>query len=361
MIFSKFATLKSLPDATEREMTARHDHELGQLLPILGPIFGLVVILFHVWDHLIDADHAQAALLVRLTLVALGATAYFATRLPWNNIQRCGFIYWTHVSAIIVAEFLLQNGFLYGVSGITACIFLVCVMTFRIKTFMLILSVPTILFCALSVVSLPFLLLINHLMMIAFAIGLASILMLVIRFFRQKAFLLEQKLLHQSHHDILTGVFNRAYLTELAERELALAERHGRNLAVAMLDIDHFKQVNDNYGHAVGDQVIRILAETCMAELRTIDHFGRIGGEEFVCILPETGKEDAMLCLERLRLKIASLNVQTTQGTLHFSVSIGVALLEPQHKTWSELLKAADMAMYRAKREGRNRTILAAT
>lgn len=351
--------LRSLPESAERELSAQHQLEIRQLLPVLGPAFGLVVILFNVWDHLIDPEHAWSALLVRSSLVLVGAIAYWPTRLSWSPIARCGFIYWTHVCAIILSEFLLQNGFLYGLSGITASVFTVSVITFRIKTFLLILSVPTLLFALLSALSVPRLLVINGLMMYGFALGLACIVMLVIRSFRQKNYLFEKELLHLSRHDSLTGVYNRAFLTELAERELALARRHGRALAVATLDIDHFKQVNDNYGHDIGDQAIRALANACMATLRKIDHFGRIGGEEFVCILPETGEAEAQLCMERLRLRIAELKLETPQGLLKFTVSIGVVILNSTHADWNALLKEADTAMYCAKRAGRNRVVLA--
>lgn len=354
-----FSWLHSFPESAERELSAQHQLEIQQLLPLLGPAFGLVVILFNVWDHLIDPERAWSALAVRVALVLVGAIAYWPTRLSWNPITRCGFIYWTHVCAIIFSEFLLQNGFLYGLSGITASVFTVSVITFRIKTFLLILSVPSLLFALLSVLSVPRLMVINGLMMYGFALGLACIVMLVIRSFRQKAYLFEQELLHLSRHDSLTGVYNRRFLTELAERELALAKRHGRPLAVATLDIDHFKQVNDNYGHDIGDQVIRALADCCMASLRTIDHFGRIGGEEFVCVLPETGAAEAHLCMERLRQSVARLKLETSQGPLQFTVSIGVAALNSRHADWNALLKDSDTAMYSAKRAGRNRVILA--
>lgn len=359
MISFNFSRLLPLPESAERELNAQHQQEIGQLLPLLGPAFGLVVILFNVWDHLIDPERAWSALLVRIALVLTGAIAYWPTRLSWSPITRCGFIYWTHVCAIIVSEFLLQNGFLYGLSGITACVFTVSVITFRIRTFLLILSVPTLLFAVLSALSVPRLVVINGLMMYGFALGLACIVMLVIRSFRQKAYLFEKELLHLSRHDSLTGVYNRRFLTELAEREVALAQRHGRALVVATLDIDHFKRINDTYGHNTGDQVIRALANTCQATLRNIDHFGRIGGEEFACILPETAEADALLCMERLRQSIAALPIETAQGTVKFTVSIGVAMLDSHHSDWPALLKDADAAMYCAKNAGRNRVVLA--
>ncbi|HZV66850.1 MAG TPA: GGDEF domain-containing protein [Telluria sp.] len=105
--------------------------------------------------------------------------------------------------------------------------------------------------------------------------------------------------MHDARHDGLTGACSRGYLTELVERELGLARRYGRPLSVAMLDIDYFKRINDTYGHACGDRALQRLVEACVGTLRAIDHFGRVGGEEFVCVLPETGAADALVWAER--------------------------------------------------------------
>lgn len=361
MISVAISRLSALPEQAERELSAQHDSEIRQLLPALGPLFGVGVLAFGAWDYLIDPAHAWTAFGVRVIFVLMGSIAYLPTRLPWTPVQRWGYIYYTHACAIIVCQFLLDNGFRYGLAGIVACVFTVSVITLRVRTFLLILSVPSFLFVALSAASMLMFDFINGLILYFFSVGMACVIMLVIRSFRQKAFLLEKELLLISRHDNLTGAFNRGYLSELASREIALAKRHGRSLAAAMLDIDHFKQVNDTYGHDIGDQVIQLLAHTCQDNLRMIDHFGRIGGEEFACILPETGEAAAMLCAERLRHGIAALRIDTPQGPLQFTVSIGVAILKPCHAEWSELLKEADTALYRAKREGRNRVVLAST
>lgn len=123
----------------------------------------------------------------------------------------------------------------------------------------------------------------------------------------------------------------------------------------AMLDIDNFKHINDTYGHDVGDAVIVSLAKTCQLQLREIDHFGRIGGEEFVCILPETTSDEAMLCIERICIAIANNTVSTDAGPIQFTASMGIATLEPKHQRWEELLNDADIAMYEAKRKSKNR------
>jgi diguanylate cyclase (GGDEF)-like protein len=353
--------LRPLRGDFERELTGRHNAEMGQLLPVMGPLFGIAVLLFSFWDFMIDVERAWLALGVRIVLVMAGAAAYFPSRLHWTSTQRSGVIFCTHASAIILAEFLLKNGFLYGLAGIVACTFTVPVTTLRGQTFVLMLAAPTGLFIALSAISLTPLGFANNLMLYVFGVALSFVVLVTIRFFRQRAFLFEKELLHVSRHDSLTGACNRRYLHELAEREIALARRHGRALAVAMLDIDHFKDVNDTYGHDVGDRVLRDLVNACNDNLRMIDHIGRIGGEEFVCILPETGKAEALLCAERLRGTIEALRVDTPQGPLRFTVSIGVALLTSRHADASALLKDADTALYRAKHKGRNQVALAAS
>ncbi|PRC93475.1 GGDEF domain-containing protein [Solimicrobium silvestre] len=353
-------SLRELPPQIEVEVESRHEEEIFHLLPLLGPLFGCGILLFSAWDYLIDPAHAWSTFLVRLLLVLLGSIAYVPNRLQWSPVQRCGVIYGTHSCAIIISEYLLNNGFLYGLTGIAACIFVVSVITLRVRTFLLILSAPTLLFLILSAIRFPLFEFINSVMLYIFSVACAGIVMLVIRYFRLKAFSLEKKLLHISHHDSLTGAYNRGYLTELAVREIALAKRHGRALCVAMIDIDHFKSVNDTYGHAVGDETIKLLVKTCEQNLREIDHFGRIGGEEFVCILPETAESDAMLCAERLRRSIEEMRIKIPSGYLQVTASIGVAVLI-QQPDWDALLKDADTALYSAKRDGRNRVVLATT
>jgi diguanylate cyclase (GGDEF)-like protein len=345
----------------EADFLARHDDEIARLLPLLGPIFGLTVVLFGVWDLLIDPARAGLTFAIRLALAGAGAVAYFPNRLQWNLTLRCGFIYLMHAGAVIACEFLLKDGFAYGLTGIAVCTFAVSIATMRIRDFLAILFLPSALFVALSAASMHGFELFNSLLLYALSIGMACLVMLTIRGFRARAFLLEKNLLQISRHDGMTGAYNRTFITELAQREFSLSKRYNRPLAIAMIDIDHFKAVNDNFGHDVGDLAIKALVKTCQDGLRTIDHFGRIGGEEFVCLLPETNDLDAMRCAERLRESIEALRLDTPGGSLQFTVSIGVALLTPRHADWDALLKDADVALYCAKRDGRNRVVFAAT
>jgi diguanylate cyclase (GGDEF)-like protein len=161
----------------------------------------------------------------------------------------------------------------------------------------------------------------------------------------------------QSYTDSLTGLFNRRQLFALAEHEFQRARRFGRSLSAIMLDIDHFKQVNDTFGHAAGDQVLSNVARRLKAAVRSIDIVGRYGGEEFVLLLPETQLHGAGLLAERLRQKIAAEPVVTLAGPVSVTVSMGVAASSAEVRDVNALINNADAALYAAKRAGRNRVL----
>jgi diguanylate cyclase (GGDEF)-like protein/PAS domain S-box-containing protein len=165
-----------------------------------------------------------------------------------------------------------------------------------------------------------------------------------------------EELERRAYTDYLTGLANRRHFLEQAESELVRTLRYGRELSILMLDVDRFKQVNDTYGHKVGDIVLQRLSTVCRATLRNIDVAGRMGGEEFAVLLPETGNEQAMDAAERLRAAIAAAQVTLASGLpLRFTASIGVATLGEKDANVDMLLNQADQALYRAKSEGRNR------
>lgn len=160
---------------------------------------------------------------------------------------------------------------------------------------------------------------------------------------------------HLATTDELTGVASRRHFYYLAEREVSRAKRHRHPLVVMMADVDHFKTVNDTYGHGIGDAVLKTVASRLSRSLRDADLLGRYGGEEFVFLLPETELETAKdLIAERLREAIAGPGIETESGSIRVTVSVGVCGDPAGESSLTELLKGADAALYAAKRAGRN-------
>jgi diguanylate cyclase (GGDEF)-like protein len=171
---------------------------------------------------------------------------------------------------------------------------------------------------------------------------------------------MEEKLRELAMQDELTGLYNRRHFLELAESEIARVRRTGAPLSVAILDIDHFKRVNDYFGHAAGDRVLRDLAGSLRETLRGSDVPARFGGEEFVVLLTDTMLEGAVAVTERLRERVGRSEVQLGHGRVaRVTVSAGVAELA-QGERLEGLLERADEALYRAKAEGRDRIMSSA-
>lgn len=169
---------------------------------------------------------------------------------------------------------------------------------------------------------------------------------------------LELRMIAQVDH--LTGAFTRRGFVEQAEREMARCRRYGGASTLVMLDVDHFKSVNDTHGHATGDQVLSQIARIAGVTLRPSDVFGRIGGEEFAMLLTETNGAEAVIVAERLRQAIADHPMRLPGGgTLHVTASFGVAAFSPAFASFPAWLESADTMLYAAKSSGRNCTRLA--
>lgn len=167
---------------------------------------------------------------------------------------------------------------------------------------------------------------------------------------------LDAELIRQARLDPLTGVPNRRVIWQAGVTEVARAARHGRMIAVLMMDIDYFKSVNDRWGHGAGDAVLIAVAKTLAAGIRTGDVLARVGGEEFLILLPDTDLESAREVAERIRHSVECLSVQLPQGgQLRCTISIGIAVLRHAGAQWESLVATADQALYRAKELGRNR------
>ena len=159
--------------------------------------------------------------------------------------------------------------------------------------------------------------------------------------------------------DWLTDFYNRRHFFRLGEEEIARARRYRHEVSVIMIDIDHFKAVNDTYGHSVGDEVLCAISKRILAGLRQSDIAGRYGGEEFALVLPETDLSSAAETVaERLRDTIACCPIDTTEGPLHVTISVGVAGVDVPHESLLDALSRADTGLYAAKHAGRNRVIL---
>ncbi len=168
----------------------------------------------------------------------------------------------------------------------------------------------------------------------------------------------QEQLQEMATTDFLTGIANNRLFFEMGKREVQRARRYKHSLALLMLDLDHFKKVNDKYGHAVGDTVLVAFADVCKKCLRDADIFGRLGGEEFAILLPETDVDGGRIFAERLRTAIENSDIKTKSKTLHITVSIGVTEISPDKDKLTTALRRADDTMYEAKRKGRNRVMV---
>ena len=182
-----------------------------------------------------------------------------------------------------------------------------------------------------------------------------------------RRFIMHAQLLAQSRIDTKTGLLNASTWEREATVEIARAVRTGSPLALALIDIDHFKVVNDTYGHLMGDKALRAVTDALRSQLRSYDLAGRFGGEEFVILLPQTHEYDALTVAERLRAHIAAMTIPVDDSdpagrSVTLTISVGVAALDGERRELTDMLAAADSALYYAKETGRNRThVIAAT
>lgn len=163
----------------------------------------------------------------------------------------------------------------------------------------------------------------------------------------------------QVQRDELTGLSNRGSFIAAGQKELQRAARYQHSLALLMVDIDHFKKINDSYGHLAGDEVLKAVAQTCRETIRANDFLARLGGEEFVILMPEAELEQARAAAERLREAVAEMRCDLQEGIVTPTISVGVAAIEGGVESLSSLMRRSDRAMYQAKAQGRNRICIA--
>lgn len=167
----------------------------------------------------------------------------------------------------------------------------------------------------------------------------------------------EDKLFYEATRDSLTKIYNRKYFMDMGEKEFHLYERQGRRFSVLILDLDYFKKINDRFGHAIGDMALIHFTKLCHQGLRNSDILGRIGGEEFGIILPDTNIEEAIQIANRIRLLVMENPLKHNEQTIEMTVSIGVTELN-QQEDFNTLLAQADKALYQVKGKGRNQVLL---
>jgi diguanylate cyclase (GGDEF)-like protein len=170
----------------------------------------------------------------------------------------------------------------------------------------------------------------------------------------------EAKLREQATVDGLTGIMNRRRFFEVAESEFKRAARHHEPIAVAVIDVDRFKQINDTVGHSAGDRVLAEVAAVCRQSVREVDVLARLGGDEFAVLMPSTSREQGRAVAERVRIAIHDTLGAGADESVPVGVSVGLAASPHGEATVEALMKLADEALYEAKHEGRNRTVASA-
>ncbi len=352
-------THRPLSDAENLEFLERRAQM--RLEPFRAYVYlsAIMLVLFIGWDWAVDSAALLKNLPIRIAAALL--ISIYARQLP----QRCssarldravfGFVFlYTALLAYLISQ--ISHGMELGVSGL-----LILPTTFGMlfadSRKILTLTIAWALPAGLAVYhNVNPMFIGSQLLFAVTALGSAWIGARIHEAASGRQFQIRQELEHQASTDSLTGLLNRRAVTRWAEEEFARTQRYHRPLTVLLLDIDFFKKINDRFGHDVGDHVITRLADICKSSLRSTDQVCRWGGEEFLVILPETALAQAMLLAERLRLSVEQAKVESSQGDVTFTISLGLAQLE-SGVNFEELVDHADQALYQSKQQGRNRSL----
>ena len=341
------------------------EHRTSSLVSVNVNTFWSITILvlaFGLWDYYVDPVHWRRAFVVR----AIGAVLVTATgifqKLPgkarWMP-QMAKVRLVVAVITSVIAAAMLDTGFGYGVAGLAVIIltgpYIAVESRDLLQTNVLILAILVPLILALG---LPVFDMVGTTVFVVLAMLVSMLLSRVLEASNRRAFALERELHRDARTDALTGLDNRRAMQERGRSEAKLATRTGTPLSLILCDFDHFKSVNDKYGHEAGDAVLIKTAAVLRDQLRGSDAVGRWGGEEFIAVLPATDAAGAREVAEKLRNAIAMItfeNVAESQ-TISAGVATSQALDDPALE-WDLLIKEADQRLYRAKREGRNRVV----
>ncbi len=341
-------------DYYERQACAR--------IPLLRRFFILtawMTWLFCGWDRVVDPAAWDSNLIYR----ALGGVALLtlARRLPDRpgalHFDRLVFAFALLYSLYLV--FLLghlKQGLTLGMPCLSVFITLCCFLVVHSRHSLgLVLVLAAVSWSSWQCGLAP-LVLCSHLIVLTMSLTCGSLLAQVFEKAARRQFELESQLSQEARSDSLTGLLNRRALGEFIDQETERARRYQRPFSALLLDIDHFKQVNDRLGHDVGDEVLHQVAQTCARGLRGSDRLGRWGGEEFLALLPETERGEALALAERLRASVAARQFFSRGQVVQVTVSLGVTSLAAG-ESWDSAYVRLDEALYAAKRAGRNRCV----
>lgn len=312
---------------------------------------------FSGWDCLIDPAHWMITLPIRFGgfLVAL----MLAWKLPGQlNSRQFDTVVVAFALAYSVYLILLlsrlQQGLTLGMPCLTVFLTLSCFLLVQSRNAVLLVSVLVAVTGASLASGVGWLVVTSHLIVLSMSLASGALLARVFEFRSRRQFELEQALAQEASTDSLTGLVNRRGLDAQLRAECDRSRRYHRPLSILLLDIDHFKKVNDQWGHDVGDLVLTQVAQTCWKALRGSDILGRWGGEEFLALLPETTPEEAEQLAERLRRTVEQTPYGAGLRELSMTISIGLGGYDPE-QPWEVTYAAVDAALYRAKTGGRNR------
>jgi diguanylate cyclase (GGDEF)-like protein len=338
--------------------------ELNGSVPHFG-LAAVMVLLFNFWDRFVDPVHAPTALVIRLAAVAVilttGVVQRVSGRVAWApTLAKIRFS--ASVLAVAGANAVVEQGYIVGLAGLVAVFlggpYIVLDRRDYIPTTLLPLSGVALIMWWIGLERFA---VINAIVFLALTLVVGLMLARVFEATNRRAFALEHALMQEARTDSLTRLANRRSMEETAAAELKRQGRTGKTLALVLCDIDHFKRINDEQGHDIGDRTIRAVGESLRSVMRATDTLGRWGGEEFLAILPETNEEEAATLAERMRATVASAPMPGPPGS-HVTVSLGVAAAvrdraAENDAAFDEVLKAADAGLYRAKAAGRNRVV----
>jgi diguanylate cyclase (GGDEF)-like protein len=324
-----------------------------------------LVLAFSLWDWFVDPAAWSRALVVRLVaaglIVGTGVLQKASGTIRWAPlISKIRFS--CAILAVAGANAIVRDGFLVGLAGLVAAFqggpYIVLDRRDYFATLLPPLAGAALVMFAAGVDRFTA---INAWVFIALTVTVGLMLSRVFEATNRRAFMLEQALKHEARTDALTGLPNRRAMEEFIQLELKRQSRLGRPTALVVCDIDHFKYVNDERGHDVGDRTIRAVGERLRLLVRGGDRVGRWGGEEFLLVLPETTTGDAVKLAERMRLAV-EVATGFTDNAARVTISLGVASAcgkadEPTSLTFDRALKQADRALYQAKATGRNRIV----